>query len=138
MFHHHPWLNATQHVTASLNVCGLLSNGHMAGSVWTLGDACGNWWPQWWQDRATYNLTQYNAGWSAYDGALSFYNATQAATFYTQLAPEYAKLANLTACETSFYSSTDGAGCLQVNLDMAPHSIVFLALGYSNAAGSGA
>ena len=129
-FHHHPWLNASATVaaaSAALSVCGLPPGAALAGTLWgPVGDACGNFWPAWWRDRARLNLTDYNSGWSQYGESISWNDDAEAAVWSAQLAPTYQPLADLQKCAAPWTGAADNAGCLLVTLALPPHSVALL------------
>jgi hypothetical protein len=127
VFHHYPELNGTTSAAADVSVCGFAaaaSDAPLSGTIWTIGDECGNFWPQWWADRARLNLTLYNSGWSQYGESISWESGAQAVVWQQTLAPSYQTLANISSCAVPWVGTVNASGCAIEAFVLPPHTVL--------------
>jgi hypothetical protein len=128
-FNHWPALDTAgaPGVAAAVAVCGFApgAGGSVPANVTRVDDAHANFWPTWWADRAANNITDINAGWSAYSDSISLGDAANR-SWWEGRAPAYQALAALAAEPVDGGVVVGSDGCARFTVTLPPHGVALV------------
>ena len=125
VFRHHVDASDGGVSTAALRGCGWAPPAQpplaVAGTAWRVDSSHAQFWGAFQADVARYNLTSFQAGWSASGEAITLTNATERAIFAARV-PAYQQLARLAPEPAA--ATLDAHGCLAFDATLTGHAVL--------------